>query len=275
MPGAEPVSHHGSARGVLVLHGFTGSPSSVRPVVEHLVAAGYSVEAPLLPGHGTHVSDMLQTGWDDWTAAVADALERLASRTERRAVVGLSMGASLTLWLAARQCAPDAAGPDAAGSDAAGPDAAGSGGAVPSIEGIVCINPKVLAEPDEIREMVQGMVDEGDVLIPGSGNDIAKDGVSDLSYSGTPLPPALSLWNGLDALGSRLGRCHLPMLLMTSPQDHVVPPSDSDHLADAWAGPVRRRSLDNSFHVATLDHDADLVSSETLAFVHELLGPAR
>ncbi|MGD9792921.1 MAG: alpha/beta hydrolase [Acidimicrobiia bacterium] len=255
MPGAEPVSYHGSASGVLVLHGFTGSPSSIRPIAEHLVAAGYSVEAPLLPGHGTHVSDMLATGWDDWTAAAADALDRLAERTERRVVVGLSMGGSLTLWLAARQCADR--------NDAS------------PIDGVVCINPKVVAEPDEIREMAQGMVDEGDVLIPGSGNDIAKEGVTDLSYSGTPLPPALSLWEGLDALGPGLARCDLPMLLMTSPQDHVVPPSDSDHLAQVWAGPVRRRSLDNSFHVATLDHDAEVVLAETLAFVHELLGPAR
>ncbi len=53
IPGAEPWSAAGGPLGVLVLHGFTGNPQSMRSLAEAFAAAGYTVELPLLPGHGT------------------------------------------------------------------------------------------------------------------------------------------------------------------------------------------------------------------------------
>ena len=92
MPGCEPFSFAGSDSGVLVLHGFTGNPSSVRSIAERAAAAGYTVELPRLPGHGTSVEDMMTTTWDDWSGAALDAYDELAERCERVAIVGLSMG---------------------------------------------------------------------------------------------------------------------------------------------------------------------------------------
>jgi carboxylesterase len=67
--GAEPWSHVGEGpHGALVVHGFTGNPGSMRGVAEALAAAGFHVEMPLLPGHGTRVEDMLPTRWADWRA---------------------------------------------------------------------------------------------------------------------------------------------------------------------------------------------------------------
>ena len=67
MPGCEPVvARAGSRDGRVVVHGFTGSPSSVRGVADAMVDAGFDVELPRLPGHGTTVDDMLATGWADW-----------------------------------------------------------------------------------------------------------------------------------------------------------------------------------------------------------------
>ena len=102
LPGAEPMSADGGPVGVLVIHGFTGNPSSMRPLAEAFVAAGYTVEMPLLPGHGTTVEDMADTGWADWSAAVDKTYADLAGRVERVVVVGLSMGGSLTCWLGHR-----------------------------------------------------------------------------------------------------------------------------------------------------------------------------
>ena len=99
LPEAEPMSHVGSTRtGVLVIHGFTGNPSSMRGIAEAMVALGHHVEMPRLPGHGTTIDDMVTTGWADWTGEVAAAHERLADRVDEIVVVGLSMGGSLTLW---------------------------------------------------------------------------------------------------------------------------------------------------------------------------------
>ena len=68
LPEAQPWSHDGGRVGALCIHGFTGNPSAMRPVAEAFAAAGYSVELPRLPGHGTTVEDMITTGWSDWTA---------------------------------------------------------------------------------------------------------------------------------------------------------------------------------------------------------------
>src|SRR6202034_1981733 len=80
LPGAEPYSAVGDTRGVLVLHGFTGNPHSVRGLAQALADAGSTVELPLLPGHGTDVADMVPTRWEDWAAAADTAYIALAAR---------------------------------------------------------------------------------------------------------------------------------------------------------------------------------------------------
>jgi carboxylesterase len=239
LPGAEPFSCDGGPAGVLVLHGFTGNPSSVRPLAEACAAAGHAVEMPLLPGHGTRVEDMLDTTWDDWSAAAEAALGRLAARAERLVVAGLSMGGTLTCWLATRH---------------------------PELAGIVCVNPAV-APSEETVGLVRSLVEAGEVLMDGIGSDVADPDVVELAYPQTPLVPLLSLFDATERLRPELGRIRCPLLLFTSPQDHVVPPADSDVLAAATSGPVERVSCEHSFHVATIDRDRDLIARRTLDFV--------
>src|SRR5688500_19881795 len=86
--GAEPWSAEGSGAnadiGVLVLHGFTGSPASMRPIAEQLADRGYAVELPLLPGHGTHWKHLSSTTWQDLARDTVRAFEQLRSRTRTR-----------------------------------------------------------------------------------------------------------------------------------------------------------------------------------------------
>ena len=83
-----------------MLHGFTGNPQSMRDLALALSDAGFTVELPLLPGHGTDIADMLPTRWEDWSAAAEEAYTELAARSDGVVVVGLSMGGLLTVWLA-------------------------------------------------------------------------------------------------------------------------------------------------------------------------------
>jgi carboxylesterase len=240
--GAEPMSVEGGPVGVLVLHGFTGNPQSVRPLAEAAAEAGHGVEMPLLAGHGTVIEHMLPTRWDDWSADAEAAYEKLAARSERVVVAGLSMGGSLTCWLAARH---------------------------PGIAGIVCVNPATRAAP-EVREFIQGMVDAGEEIMPGIGSDVADPDVVEAAYSGTPLEPLLSLFDAASDMQSLLARISCPLLLFTSPEDHVVPPTDSDLLATSVSGPVTRVSCDRSYHVATIDFDRDMIAARTLEFIAEV-----
>ena len=105
MDGAEPfVFAAGDGpegrTGVLVVHGFTGTPMSVRPWGEHLAAAGFAVRGPLLPGHGTRWQDCNASTHDQWTTAVNDAFDVLAAECDRVFVAGLSLGGTLSIRLA-------------------------------------------------------------------------------------------------------------------------------------------------------------------------------
>jgi carboxylesterase len=242
IPGAEPFSADGGPQGALVLHGFTGNPGSMRGVAQALAAAGCTVDLPLLPGHGTSVQDMLDTGWSDWLGAANEAYEKLRARCDRVAVVGLSMGGALTLSLAAEH---------------------------PEIAGIVCINAVVTA-PAGMAEAVQAMIDEGMEVMDGIGSDIADPDVVELAYPETPLRPLLTMFEAAATFEGRLADIRCPVLVMNSPQDHVVPPENSDVIAAGVAGPVERVTLERSYHVATQDFDRDLINEKVVEFVMSL-----
>ena len=246
LPGAEPWSAAGGPAGALCLHGFTGNPSSMRGLAEAFAAAGFSVELPRLPGHGTTVEEMKGTRWADWTAEVEAAYQRLAARTERVVVAGLSMGGSLSLWTALHH---------------------------PEVAGLVLVNPATMPQPSEVMEMVHGMLDEGVDHMPGIGADIADPDVTESAYAETPLRPLASLVeDGLAQMVDRYGEITCPLLLLTSPQDHVVDPGNGDLLAETYGGPVERISLERSYHVATLDYDKDLIFDAAVTFGRKVTG---
>ena len=99
LPGAEPFAADGGSIGVLLSHGFTGSPQGLRPWAEHLAAAGYTVRLPRLPGHGTSWQEMNATRWTDWYAEIERAYDALCRR-EHVFAGGLSMGGALVTRLA-------------------------------------------------------------------------------------------------------------------------------------------------------------------------------
>ncbi len=239
MQGAEPESIDGGPDGALVLHGFTGHCNSMRGVAHALAAAGFTVELPLLPGHGTCVEDMNATSWADWSAAAEDALAKLEARvTGKVVVVGLSMGGSLTGYLGTRH---------------------------PELAGLVFINAAVTLPPD-MREGVQALLDSGMEYMDGIGSDIADPDSFENAYEKTPLKPLLSLLDAEEATKPHLGAIRCPSLIITSRQDHVVPPENSDFLAEHVSGPVERLWLDRSYHVATLDYDKDDIENAVVAF---------
>lgn len=233
------------AAGLLAVHGFTGNPSSMRGVAEAFAAAGYHVELPRLPGHGTSVDDMLATAWADWAGEVEQAYRRLAARTDRIVVAGLSMGGSLSLWTALHH---------------------------PDIAGLVLVNPATRPQPDDVRAMIGELAAEGMAIVPGIGSDIADPDAVEISYDGTPLAPMISfLDDGLTPMADRYGELTVPLLLFTSHNDHVVEPSQSEHLAATYGGAVDHRWLDRSYHVATQDYDRDDIIAAALEFAGSLV----
>ncbi|MGD0873561.1 MAG: alpha/beta fold hydrolase [Acidimicrobiales bacterium] len=242
LAGCEPFSAAGSSLGVLVLHGFTGSPQSMRPLARAFAFAGFSIELPLLPGHGTSVEDMVPTRWSDWSRAAEAAYSELAGRCDRVVVAGLSMGGSLAIWLAERH---------------------------PEIAGVIVINPLVDPPASSFRDMLHGMIEEGATTAPAIGSDTAMHGVES-AYDASPLEPMLSMFEGVDEVAAGLGDVRCPVLLLSSRVDHVVPTESGDLLAARAGGPVERVWLERSYHVATLDYDAPEIERRAVGFVNEV-----
>lgn len=238
------MSVAGGRHGVLVLHGFTGNPQSMRPVAAAAAAAGFSVEMPLLPGHGTEVADMVPTRFSDYLAGAEGAYAVLASRCDRIVAMGLSMGGTLCLNLAL---------------------------AHPEVAGLVLVNPLVEPPAGSFVEMFRTTLEGGMETFPGIGSDIAMEGTRELAYPETPIAALLSLFEAVGVLAERLGSVTCPVRLYSSRQDHVVPPSNGDFLVARLPGPVERIFLEKSYHVATLDYDGPDIASGTAEFARAVM----
>jgi carboxylesterase len=243
LPGAEAWSAPGGPAGALVIHGFTGCPQSMRGLAEAFASAGFTVELPRLPGHGTTVEDMATTGWADWSGAVEAAYRDLAGRCERVVAAGLSMGGTLAAWVGAHH---------------------------PELAGLVLINAAVGMADDDLRKGLEDMLSQGIELMPGVAGDIADPDADELGYDQVPVRSLLSLGEAMLDLEGRLADIRCPVLILNSPQDHVVPPGASDRLAGSVSGPVERVTLEHSFHVATLDHDKEVIERAAVDFARRV-----
>ncbi len=240
LPGAEPFHHDGSDVGVLLCHGFTGTPQSLRPWGEYLADRGYSVRIPLLPGHGTTWQDMNQTRWEDWYAAVDAAFRELHEASERVVVCGLSMGGALALQLAQ--------------------------GHGPRISGLVLVNPAVKFE--DPRTLLLPVLKHVVGSLGAIGNDVKKPGVTELAYTRTPLKAAHSQLVAWQSVVRDLPEVTQPVLLLRSPQDHVVPASSSALILSRISSlDVTEILLEDSYHVATIDNDAQRIFDESAKFI--------
>ena len=245
LPGAEPYSADGGAVGVLVCHGFTGTPQSMRPWAEHLAGAGYTVRLPRLPGHGTTWQELNATRWQDWYAEVERAHAELARRCETVFAVGLSMGATLATRLAEEKGK--------------------------AVAGLVLVNPSYGTERFDARfaKYIGWLVKSR----PGIGSDIKKAGASELSYDRTPVRAFASLQLLWQLVVDDLVRVTAPVLMFRSTDDHVVEPLSGRLLRQrATSTTVREVILEDSYHVATLDNDAQRIFDGTVAFIREHTG---
>jgi carboxylesterase len=240
MEGAEPFSAKGDSRGALVLHGFTGCPQSMRPLAEAFARAGFSVELPRLPGHGTTPEDMAQYRWSDWAKAVDEAYQDLARRTLKVVVAGLSMGGSLTLWLAEKR---------------------------PEVAGVVLVNPVV--EDQDFSAFLEGataLLAGGQEFMPGIAGDIADPNSKELGYDRVPNATVRPLIEGIANVKANLSAIRCPALILHSIQDHVVPPGSTNALKQHLGGVKEYVELQRGFHVATIDFDRDEINERAVSF---------
>jgi carboxylesterase len=259
LPGAEPflLETEGPTRaGVVLCHGFTGTPQSMRAWGEHLHGTGLTVICPRLPGHGTSWQEMAQSGWRDWYGELERAFDALRARMAPTNTpvfaMGLSMGGTLVTRLAEER-----------GEE---------------ITGLVLVNPSYLG----LRKTLRLVPALSRVIpwYPGIGSDIKKPGVRELSYTKTPLKALASLMEFWPIVRGDLAKVTQPLQVYRSAVDHVVEAESTRVLlASVSSAETEEIILPNSYHVATVDNDAETIFTGSAAFVAEHLsrlaqGPA-
>jgi carboxylesterase len=237
---ARPELTGGRRVGVLLSHGFTGSPASIKPWGRHLGELGYGVEVPLLPGHGTSWEQLNSLSWTDWYAELSRVFETLRDTHDAVVVGGLSMGGALALRLAADHA--------------------------DSIAGVVLVNPAVATKRLDVKllPVMKHLV----ASFPGIANDIKKPGVQEHGYTRTPLKAIHSLIRAWPPLIADLPKVTAPLLYFRSAADHVVDGSSEPIITSRISSrEIAVRPLEQSFHVATLDNDAPRIFEESAEFI--------
>lgn len=186
----------------------------------------------------------MTTGWADWSSTALDAFDELASRCTSVAVVGLSMGGGLSAYVAESRA---------------------------DVAGCVLINPMVNPLTPELLDGLNAFIESGLESFDSIGSDIKKENVVESSYDATPLVCLKSLCDGLVGVRANLAAITAPVLLLTSREDHTVNWERGEDIVAHASGPVEQVWLEDSFHVATLDNDAPLVESATIAFLKKVL----
>lgn len=240
----------GTRWAVLMLHGFTAGPQSVRPWAEALAEAGATVCLPRLSGHGTTVSDLAQTSAGQWRRDVQQAVDGLlAQGFDKLAVAGLSMGGTLALDAASHR----------------------------RVDATFVVNPGLSFKMlDRFGVALSPLFHRVIPTVGPLAGDVNRPGVEEEAYSRTPVAAVQQLAKLFWTTRRQLVDIDSPVTLYWSSRDHIVPPSSARILRRAITPHLLTTVvLERSFHVATLDYDAPTIQRHSIAKLLELSGGHR
>lgn len=239
----EPFSHiTDSEIGILVIHGFTSTTSSMLPLAQEFAHNGYNVELPALSGHGTRWDDMNKVKYTDWINDVETAYQKLKKRVKKIFVCGLSLGGALTLYLAEKHN---------------------------EINGIILINnaliftnPKFLFVP-YIMHIIP--------YVKSIGGDLKDPAAKEIAYEKTSLKAVNEMLKFLKVVKENIKKVTSPTLIFKSREDHVVPIKSAIFTVNNISSKKKEFIyLRNSYHVAPLDYDKDIIIEKSLEFIKKI-----
>lgn len=241
MTGAEPFILSGGKQGILLIHGFTGTPAEMTLLAKYLhEKGGYTVLVPRLCGHGTQYEDMEASNWTSWYHSVCDAYCILQQLCDEVSVIGLSMGGLLALNLATQY----------------------------PVKKVVTLSSPIF------------IINRGLELLPAFTQSVGKfvpkkrRKFSDqaqqycISYSKTPLVSVHYLLRGIEATKQQLAKVTMPLLIIQSHNDHTVRGDSANYIYDHVASRQKEICwLEESGHLVVLDLEREKVFEKILKFL--------
>lgn len=245
MKGAEPYSFNGNKdTGLLLIHGFTGTTSSLKPIADYFSKKGYHIELPRLAGHGTKWEDLNEVKYQDWITDIESSFKQLKKRCSNIFVIGLSMGGTLSLVLAENY---------------------------PEINGIVLINHACIFK--DIRLIFVPILKHFMKYAEGVAGDVKNKDVKEIAYDRSPVLGVHELLKLIKIMKKNLYKINQPTLILKSKEDHVIPRESVSYVYERIQSVKKRVEwLTNSYHVATIDYDKDIIIEKIENFIKEILG---
>ena len=226
--------------GVLLIHGYTGSPSAMRPWAEYLNQKGYTVRVPLLPGHGRKPEDLNEINWQQWPEKVESEMAELLRNCTKIFICGFSMGGGTTLYIATKYSS--------------------------KLSGIILVNPMI--HIPFVGPKLAFLFSCIKKFRNSSGDDIKRPGVTQGGYNSMSTKGIYQILQMLKYTRAHLHDINVPMQLFHSVDDHTLPVSNTEIIMKGVGSRTKQRiELTNSFHVATLDYDAEIIFENSRSFI--------
>ncbi|KKI90473.1 monoacylglycerol lipase [Bacillus sp. SA1-12] len=241
--GAEEFYIKGNKVGLLLSHGFMGTPQSVHFLGEKWSELGYTVYAPRLKGHGTHYKDLEHSTHMDWFSDLEKGYLHLKEHCTTIFIIGQSMGGTLALWLANKY---------------------------KDIRGLVLINPALT-----VPNYDQWIGKSSPRYLSESAPDIKSKGIREITYNKVPIQSIHELQTLMGKTPKILPNITNSILCFKSAEDHVVPPQNTDYILVNIASAKKEAViLYHSYHVASMDHDKEKIIMKTHTFIQKNLKEA-
>ena len=242
IPGCEEIKLEGNDIGCLLIHGFRSCPWEMREYGYYLNSLGFSVHICLLPGHGTDPQDLISVKWDQWLQLVEDSYKDLQKRCKKIFVAGLSTGGSLALYLAS----------------------------IHQVDGIIALAPGLfLKQRFAFLSHILKYVWKYKKIKSGPDVSITIDSKV---YPKVPVASVSQLLQLFKALKKRLSKIKVPVLIVYSPQDHVVKTKSSRKIFNSISSKNKQLlQLEKSYHILTMDIEKEQVFSESGKFINDII----
>jgi len=229
--------------GIILIHGFTSTTSSVQYLADRFYKHGFNVEVPSLSGHGTTHIELNKTKYKSWIDNVEKVFFKLQKRTKKIFIFGLSFGGTLALWLAEN---------------------------LSEINGIILVNHVIILKKDwrlPFLPIVRFLVSTTKEI----ANDIKDPRVKEIAYDRTPLQAMYQMMKLVKKVKKNLKLVKEPILIFKSKEDHLIPIRSAEYtLINISSINKKIVWLENSYHVATLDYDKDLIFEKSIKFIENI-----